>query len=206
MVPLLIAGGMGVAGAALSHNDAKKQAAARAAALQRSMAENTRIANEEAQANYKAGGIRQGEMLAHLQRLLSPENQANAQQFSDERSARIAALSGPDTAVGGVSPGQDVAARSAGMGRSRMALGTKLDLAQALMAAQDRGRMASARTAEVRGSRAAIPLQEALFNLNKQRMQNQEQLQATLGGIGPSWSGVAGGALSGLSSGAMLFA
>jgi hypothetical protein len=195
--------GMGLAGSLLGHHDAKKQAEERKRAIAAAMAEEARIANEEALRHYKAGGIQQGELLSHLQRLSNP---SEAQGVADERSANIAALAGPETAVGGSGPGAEVAQRAAAGVRSRSALTNQMDLAQALLGAQTRQRGTSARSADVAASRAVIPLQEALFALAQQRQQNQMRLQQTLGNVGPGWAGVAGSALSGLSSAPMMFA
>jgi hypothetical protein len=195
--------GMGLAGSLLGHHDAKKQAEERKRAIAAAMAEEARIANEEALRHYKAGGIQQGELLSHLQRLSNP---SESQGVADERAANIAALAGPETAVGGSGPGAEVAQRAAAGVRSRSALTNQMDLAQALLGAQTRQRGTSARSADVAASRAVIPLQEALFALAQQRQQNQMRLQQTLGNVGPGWAGVAGSALSGLSSAPMMFA
>lgn len=198
--------GMGVLGSVLSHMDAKKQAAAKQAALAEAMRKNKQISQDEAMAQYKAGGISQGELLKHLQRLVSTGQQQTSQQHIDDRQGRIEAMAGAPTATGDASPTGQVAQAAIDQGNLRSGLQDRMGLAQALLGAQDRGRAASSRTADVSASRAVIPLQERLYKLAQDRMQTQANLQNALGNVGPGWGGIAGGALSGMSSAPFMFA
>lgn len=201
---LMAGAGIGLAGSLLSHFDARRQGKRRASAIRGAMDENDRIAVDEAREQYRAGAVQQGELLAHLRRLADP---AAAAGVAAQRSARVDAMAGPETGISGAGgPGDAVAARAASVARDRAGPGNRLDLAGALLRLQDRQRGVSARSAGVAASRATIPLQEALFALARRRAQNQANLQATLGGIGPGWGGVAGQVLSGASSAPLLFA
>lgn len=203
---MALGGAMSLAGGIMGHNDAKRQAAARAAAIQFAQERMMEISQQEAKAYGKAGAIKQGELLAHLKRLADGQVAERGQSDADARAAQIAALAGPETAVGGISPGNQVASVAAGVDRGRAATSNRVDLARALLGSQDRARGYSARSADVAASRAVIPLQDRLYQLSLQRMQTQADLQAALGGIGPGWGGVAGQVLQGTAMMPMMFA
>lgn len=208
MLPMIGASvGLGLAGSLMNHADARKQAAAKAAAYQAAMAREKQLSKREALAQYGAGGVRQGELLAHLQRIAGPGAQAGAEQYATDRGAEIDALAGPaSSAPAGGGAGADVQAAALAQAQQRQGLASNLDMAQALMGGQDRGRMFSARSGDTAASRVLVPLQETLYKLAQQRMQNQAQLQAALGDVGPGWMGVAGQAMSGASALPMMFA
>lgn len=194
--------GMAAGGSVLGARGAKNQARKREGAIRGAMETESRLANEMSLNEYRAGGIRTGELLAHLQRLSSAGHHASVDQDMAERNAMIASFAGPE----GNAPNNEVAQQAFAQGGQRNALAKRIDLTQALLRLQDRAAGRSGNLAQVSASRAAVPLAEQRAANQKARMLNQMNLQAALGGINGGWESTLGSVLGASASIPLAFA